>query len=111
MKKFLIKKENFISYLIINIPFFLFLIVAILFLLLSILLKKILFLFGVWWALSGAIMLEIDFLKRKKKNFLRLLILFQKRKENEKLKNNLKQTLCGLSVLWALKYRLNKKPI
>lgn len=105
------RKEDFISYFIINVPVFLFIITSIVFLFLTLSLNKFFFLFGVWWSLSGAIVLFIDFLKNKRKKFFRLLILFQKGEDLKKLKNNLKQTLCGFFLLLALKYRLSKKPI
>ena len=100
------KIKRYISYLIINIPVFIFFFLGLFFLTASLMVKNLWLLIGVWWALSGAIMLIIDFIKRKRDEFFRLLLIFEKDKRSERLKNNLKQTICGLCILLALKYRL-----
>ncbi|HOV14083.1 MAG TPA: hypothetical protein PK771_07355 [Spirochaetota bacterium] len=98
--------KKIVSYLIINIPVFLFILVGVLFLAVSLISKNLWFLIGIWWSISGAVMLSIDFVKRKKNEFYRLLEIFKNDKQVDRLKNNLKQTICGFSLLMALKYRL-----
>lgn len=97
---------NLIDSLIINIPAFLFIIGAVASLLLFNFSKKIpnfVFLILAWWCLSGSIMLFIDF-KRKREKFLRLLNLQKKIKIN--YPSNLKNTICGLCLILALKIRV-----
>lgn len=72
----------------------------------SLKLKNYWFLIGAWWAFSGATLLGIDFFKRKRADFCRLLVVFKNDRQIVKLKSNLKQTICGISMLLALKYRL-----
>ncbi|HPO50537.1 MAG TPA: hypothetical protein PLO89_09455 [Spirochaetota bacterium] len=98
----------FISYLIINVPVFIFLFISSIFLFFSLYFKNFWFLIGGWQCFSAAVMLTIDFYQRKRNNFNRMLLAFQRDKKPSKAVQTLKQTICGFFVLTALKYRLKK---
>jgi len=56
------------------------------------------------WGLSGAVLLILDYYYRKKELFLRILTLFEVQ-QSKGLALYLKSTLCGLSILWAVRAR------
>lgn len=94
-----------IDFVIINVPAFLFMLGSLLSLAV-ILIGKTLpvlpFALFAWWCTAGMVMLFIDY-SRKKVKFIRLLKL----QKGSKLAfpSNLKSTICGLCIIWALKNR------
>ena len=102
------KNVPFIDVLIINGPVFLFFTgIALLAVLISRFsgLYRILCIAGIWWCLSGAVMLVIDFIHRKKSLYLRILRLAKADKARG-LFRDLRQTVCGLCVYLAVQRRM-----
>lgn len=69
---------------------------------------RVAFALAAWWSMCGAIMLFIDF-RRKRDVFRRLASLVDSpSRRRDRLPGYLSDTLCGRCIVWALRYRARR---
>lgn len=69
---------------------------------------RILYMIPAWWCVCGAVMLLLDYKKRKRELYLRMLSTGEVRTKSAAVRS-LKQTVCGWSLYFALRYQLGAK--